>query len=294
MPRPKKSTVTAAKMLPEERALWQAYARQRTPERRNQLCEHYQHLVVAIARRLCERLPNSVELDDMISAGTIGLMGAVQAFEPARGILFGTYATQRIHGQMIDELRLTDHVSRNTRARAARWEHAMSQLRAELQREPTDEEIAVELGGTAEEVTVLRLASVAARQTARLRTGLYRSVEESDRDVSLEWTEIVADPHAAAPDRRQVAGDVWRIVLRGCSKAERLVLIGYYHEEQTMKEIGKSLGMSESRVSQIHSALLDRLRAGNARLRLRDSAPVPSMSRAARRSPIPWPRRASA
>jgi len=233
---------------------WREYARTRSEVLRNFLMEHYLHLVKQIAQRVHAKLPREVELDDLVSAGTFGLMYAIGAYDLGRRIRFETYCAARIRGAMLDELRSWDWVPRLARLRAHKLLSADRQLRLELGREPTSDELAGRLRvsmGELERITrdgnVVRVMPLTSRR--------FQEEEQDDEP------EVLEDRRAIDRVRGVERDDIKRMITRGLSRAEQLIIVLYYFEEMTMKEIGQALDLSESRVSQMHAMVLARLQA---------------------------------
>ena len=236
-------------------SIWREYRRTHNEAARNVLLEHYLPLVKSNSERLAQRLPNEVELDDLISAGIDGLRNALEMFDHGRGIKFETYCATRIRGAILDALRNRDWVPRLVRARANQLAESRRQLEAKLGRAPNAEEMADHMGlSEAEYDRLMREAHAVAV------TSLNRHFSDGDSAREVREMDIVADPRGENPLAHIHQEDLRRIVTKGLSKNERLILILYYYEEMTMKEIGATLDLSESRVSQMHSAILARLK----------------------------------
>ena len=237
-------------------AVWQEYRDRPTLEMRNRLVERYLSLVKYNAERIWARLPDGVELDDLISAGVFGLMDAIDAFDLTRGVKFETYCVPRIRGAMLDELRTMDWVPRLVRSKASKMEAARKALEARLGRPPRPEELAAELGLSLEEFekheTEANAVGLVSLNKKWYETDSYKDVREID---------ILEDKKAEDPTHRLQNRDLMRLVTRGLNRNERLIVILYYYEEMTMKEIGATLNLSESRVSQMHSSIVARLQA---------------------------------
>jgi len=235
--------------------LWNEYRKAATDPARNRLVEQYLPLVRYIADRISSRLPDAVDRDDLTSAGAFGLMGAIKSFDFERGVKFETYCVPRIRGAILDELRTMDWVPRLVRAKATKLSTAVKRLEIELGRKPTNLEIADYLEVTSDEVE--RLISDA--QAARLVSLNKKCFETDGKDV--HEIDILEDRRGEDPTHRIQQTDLMRVVTKGLSKNERLIIILYYYEEMTMKEIGVTLELSESRVSQMHSAIVKRLQS---------------------------------
>ena len=219
------------------------------------LITHYAPLVNQVALRMIGRLPDTVELGDLVSYGMFGLIDAVERFEPERGFKFETYASTRIRGAIIDELRAADWVPRSVRSKARIVEQATRSLEQELMRQVTDEDVAGQLGWATMEVRTVRA------QVALSHVGALDALGGADPETSqLETLISLSVPGAAnsveATERRELlAGAVQQVRDR-----EQEVLRLYYYENLTLAQIGQILGVTESRVSQIHSAAVKKLR----------------------------------
>ena len=244
----------------ETQSLWLEYRRTGDQRLRDRLVLTYAPLVKYVAGRLGSGLPAHVDEADLVSYGLLGLMGAIERYDPERDVKFETYAIARIKGQIIDELRAMDWVPRSVRSRARDIERAIAELESKLGRAPTDEEIAGKLGICEDELEE-SLSEIARSSIAALdelwtvsgsggdQVALIDTIEDErapDPQSSLSQTELreaVADSIARLPER------------------EKLVVTLYYYEELTLREIGEVLGVTESRVSQLHTKAILRLRA---------------------------------
>ena len=242
--------------------VWKDYRAHPTVDLRNRLLEHYLPLVKYNAERIWQRLPDGVDLDDLISAGTFGLMDAVDAFDLDRGVKFETYCVPRIRGAMLDELRSMDWVPRLVRSKQSKCEAARKQLEAALGRPPTREELAEKLG-----VPMEQIEAFVGEATAVNLVSLNKKWYETDSYKDVREIDILEDKKAEDPTTRLQNRDLMRLVTRGLNRNERLIVILYYYEEMTMKEIGATLNLSESRVSQMHSSIVARLQAQLAKRR---------------------------
>ena len=223
-------------------------------ELRNRLVEIYLPLVKYNGERIWAHLPEGVELDDLISAGVFGLMDAIDAFDLSRGVKFETYCVPRIRGAMLDELRTMDWVPRLVRSKATKMEEARKELEARHGRPPTDVELAEKLGLPMEEYE-----KMAADANAVGLISLNKKWYETDSYKDVREIDILEDKKGEDPTRRIQKADLMRLVTKGLNRNERLIIILYYYEELTMKEIGATLDLSESRVSQMHSSIVQRL-----------------------------------
>ena len=240
----------------EERAeLWKAFkADMNDEELRNRLVEIYLPLVKFNGERIWARLPDGVELDDLISAGVFGLMDAIVAFDLSRGVKFETYCVPRIRGAMLDELRTMDWVPRLVRSKASKLAEANRVLEAKLGRHPTDVELAGHM-----EISIPELEKMILDANAVSLISLNKKWYETDSYKDVREIDILEDKKGHDPTRRVQKNDLMRLVTKGLNRNERLIIILYYYEELTMKEIGATLDLSESRVSQMHSSIVQRL-----------------------------------
>ena len=235
--------------------LWKEYKKTGGRRLRNILMEHYLPLVKYTADRISAKLPNEVDVDDLVSAGTFGLLDAIDAFDLSRGVKFETYCSPRIRGAILDELRTMDWVPRLVRSRAHKLESATKILRAELGRLPSEDEIAARLGMNRAEFEKLL-----GDANAVLQISLSRNYVDHDSDRELQEIDVLEDRRSCDPVDELSERDLRRTIMRKLTEIERLILVLYYFEEMTMKEIGATLDLSESRVSQMHSGILARLR----------------------------------
>ena len=223
---------------------------------RNVLMELHYPLVKHIAERLLQTLPKSLELDDLVSAGLFGLMDAIRGFDPDRGIKFKTYCTTRIRGSILDELRSQDWVPRLVRLKAHRLDRAIRQLEGELGRAHNHAEIAQALGITMEE-----LQAHEAEANAKTIFSLSEKWDDGDEEKEMEKVEILADRKSVDPVDTIQQRDALEMITGSLTKKERLIILMYYYEGLTMREIGEIMELTESRVCQIHSNVMARLKA---------------------------------
>ena len=235
--------------------VWSAFKATGTERLRNLLMEHYLPLVKYTADRISAKLPNEVDVDDLISAGVFGLIDAIGAFDLGRGVKFETYCSPRIRGAILDELRTMDWVPRLVRSRAHKLENATKVLRAELGRLPSNDEISDRLDLSKPEFDKLLKDA-----TAVSLVSLSRLFYDNDSSRELQEIDVLEDRRSVNPTEALQRNDLRDAVMEGLTQAEKLILVLYYYEEMTMKEIGTTLDLSESRVSQMHSSILARLR----------------------------------
>jgi RNA polymerase sigma factor FliA len=240
-------------------ALWSEFKRTNDRALRDRLILTYAPLVKYVAGRLGSGLPAHVEEGDLVSYGLLGLIGAIERYDPTLGIKFETYAIARIKGSIIDELRSMDWVPRSVRARARDIERGIAALEAKLHRAPTDEEISSQLGITEEEFqeSLLEISRSSIAALDELWTG-------SGEGDPVALIDTIEDPEAPEPqaamsqtELREALGEA----IARLPEREKLVVTLYYYEELTLREIGEVLGVTESRVSQLHTKAILRLKA---------------------------------
>ncbi len=236
--------------------VWVDYKKDQTDQHlRNTLMERYLPLVRYNAERVWSKLPDGVDLNDLISAGVFGLMDAIEAFDMERGVKFETYCVPRIRGAMLDELRTMDWVPRLVRSKASKLEAARKQAEVELGYSPSDSDIAAKLQISAEEYDRLK-----AEASAVNLVSLNKKWYETDSYKDVREVDILEDMKGEDPTNGIQRRDLMKLVTKGLNRNERLIIILYYYEELTMREIGNTLGLSESRVSQMHSSIVLRLK----------------------------------
>lgn len=227
----------------------------RVEELRNALMERHLPLVRYIAERLLQTLPKSIELDDLVSAGLFGLMDAIRGFDPERGIKFKTYCTTRIRGSILDQLRSQDWVPRLVRLKAGRIEKAYQRLTGEFGREPTHAELAQALNMDHGE-----LSKEINEASARAMFSLSEKWEDHDDDNATEKVDILEDRGSIDPLHELNRRDLLNYLTRSLTHKERFIIEQYYQVGHTMREIGEMLALTESRVCQIHSNVMGRLK----------------------------------
>ena len=244
----------------ELRDLWRRYKEHGDLEARERLVVAYSPLVKYVAGRTASGLPAHVDEADLISYGLSGLINAIERFELEREIKFETYAITRIRGAIIDELRSMDWVPRSVRSRARDIEKAHTKLEHRLQRAPTDEEIAAEMGIELGEFHDL-LLQISKSSVAALDE-LWSVGDSTGDSVSLldTLTDDTAPDPAAMMDQSELRDRVADAIAR-LPEREKLVVALYYYENLTLREIGEVLGVTESRVSQLHTKAVLRLRS---------------------------------
>ena len=239
--------------------LWTSYRRDHDPKTRDRLILTYAPLVKYVAGRLGSGLPAHVDDDDLVSYGLLGLMGAIERYDPDQNVKFETYAIARIRGSIIDELRAMDWVPRSVRSRAREIERTIGDLESRLGRAPTDEEIARRLGITEDELgdslTAISRSSIAALDE------LWTVSPQGDQVALIDTIEDTSGPNPqsalAESEMKEAVGEA----IARLPEREKLVVTLYYYEELTLREIGEVLGVTESRVSQLHTKAILRLKS---------------------------------
>jgi RNA polymerase sigma factor for flagellar operon FliA len=238
------------------RELWEEFKTSGHESLRNRLIEHYLPLVRYTADRMVTKLPASVDVGDLYSAGVFGLMDAINNFDIDRGIKFKTYCSTRIHGAIVDALRQDDWVPRLVRNKANKVDRAVRELETLLGRQPDDVELAAHLEMSLEELDqLLRSGTPATLMSLSERWG------DDESGKSMQAVDAIADEREECPVDRIAANDFMELVTRHLSMKERMIVMLYYFDELTMREIGMILDLSESRVCQIHARIVKKLRA---------------------------------
>lgn len=234
----------------QQEPIWEEYQRTRNPKIKEQLIIKYISLVKYVAGRMMISLPPSVELGDLESAGIMGLIDAIDRFDPKFGVKFESYAIPRIKGSILDELRKLDWVPRSIRTKSRELERVIFQLENEVGRPVTDEEISQRMNLTLEEYYTL-LKEVGTTSLLSLDESIFN---EEGGTASLH--EVIEDKEVQHPleeINREELKDLMIKAIDELPEIERLVIALYYYEELTLYEIGQVLQLSESRISQIHT-----------------------------------------
>jgi RNA polymerase sigma factor for flagellar operon FliA len=240
--------------VPDVEEVWRRYGETRDPEARNRLVVRYAPLVKYVVGRLRGRLPEHVDQQDLLSEGILGLVAAVERFDPTREVQFQTYAIPRIQGAILDSLRASDWLPRRVRAEVKRVEKTRAHLQSMTGSAPSSAEVAASMGATTEQVASLERAAMSAHMG---------SLEEID--AAYERAFPVSDPTHGADDDE--AAEVLIGAIRQLDERDQVILALYYFEQLTLAEIGSVLGVSESRISQLRTRATESLRG-----RLRTSA----------------------
>jgi RNA polymerase sigma factor for flagellar operon FliA len=220
---------------------------------RNRLVEAYQGLVHEIVLRFAQRLPRSVERGDLVTAANVGLMSAVESFDPARGVRFEAYADMRIRGALLDELRTQDWLPRPWRARLDLQKRTLEALRAELGREPSDVEVAAAMELSFDEYELL-FGTILPGSSAGAKSPVQNGAEARFR------LDGVADARSHPPGEALTRTELLRLLAERMSELEYRIVYLKYWEDLSMREIGELTQLSESRVCKIHARLLERLK----------------------------------
>jgi len=242
-----------------EDELWSLYRKSKDPAIRDAFIRQYAPLVKYVAGKVAAGMPNTVEFDDLVGFGAFGLLDAIDRFDPEKNVKFKTYAVTRIRGAIFDELRSIDWVPRSVRQKTKEIEEAVVGLEAKLGRPATDHEIAGALGLSEDELlkTMLKISGTSVLSL----NDVWYSGDDSDK---ISIGESIESPLSLNPDAAVEREEVKRVIVQAISELpekEKKVLVLYYYEDLTLKEIGQVLEVTESRVSQLHTKAILRLRA---------------------------------
>jgi RNA polymerase sigma factor for flagellar operon FliA len=242
-----------------EEELWLEYRNTRSPALRDTFIRQYMPLVKYVAGKISVGMPGSVEFDDLVGFGQFGLLDAINKYDPEKNVKFKTYAVTRIRGAIFDELRQLDWVPRSVRQKSREIEEAIIRLESRLGRTATDAEIAESMGLTEQEFqqTVLKVSGTSVLSL----NDVWYSGDDSDH-VSIG--DCIESPASLNPDVIVEREEIRRVITEAINELpekEKMVLVLYYHEDLTFKEIGQVLNVSESRISQLHTKANLRLRA---------------------------------
>ena len=242
-----------------EEELWILYKNSRDPEIRDKFVRQYAPLVKYVAGKVAIGMPHNVEFDDLVGFGVFGLFDAIEKFDPEKHVKFKTYAVTRIRGAIFDELRSIDWVPRSVRQKAREVEDAVRRLETALGRSATDREIAKEMRVGLSDFQKLML-KISGTSILSLNDVWYTG-EDNDK-VSI--VESIESPQSLNPDTIVEKDEIKRVIIEAIGELpdkEKKVLVLYYYEDLTLKEIGKVLEVTESRISQLHTKAIMRLRA---------------------------------
>jgi RNA polymerase sigma factor for flagellar operon FliA len=242
-----------------EQDLWKLYRKSGDSRIRDYFVKQYAPLVKYVAGKIAIGMPHNVEFDDLVGFGVFGLFDAIEKFDPGKHVKFKTYAVTRIRGAIFDELRSIDWVPRSVRQKAREVEETVRSLESRLGRSATDEEIAEAMDMDVESFQSLIL-KISSTSILSLNDVWYTG--EDDDQISI--VESVESPKSLNPDAIVEREEIKRVIVEAIDELpekEKKVLILYYYEDLTLKEIGHVLGVTESRISQLHTKAIMRLRA---------------------------------
>jgi RNA polymerase sigma factor for flagellar operon FliA len=249
------------KLLEEktEEELWELYRKTQDPQIRDMFVKQYAPLVKYVAGKVAVGMPHNVDFDDLVGFGVFGLIDAINKYDPDKHVKFKTYAVTRIRGAIFDELRSIDWVPRSVRQKSREIEDTVHRLEASLGRSATDKEIAAELG-MSESDFQKTMMKISGTSILSLNDVWYTS-EENDR---ISIVDSIESPQSLNPDTIVEKEEVKRVIVQAINELpekEKKVLVLYYYEDLTLKEIGKVLEVTESRISQLHTKAIMRLRS---------------------------------
>jgi len=242
-----------------EEELWASYKKSRDPLIRESFIKQYAPLVKYVAGKVAANMPQSVEFEDLVGFGVFGLIDAIDKFDPEKNVKFKTYAVTRIRGAIFDELRSIDWVPRSVRQKSREIEDAIVGLESKLGRPASDQEIAGAMGLSEEEFskTMMKISSTSILSL----NDVWYAADDSDK---ISIGDSIESPTSLNPDAIIEREEIKRVIVKAISDLpdkEKKVLVLYYYEDLTLKEIGKVLEVTESRVSQLHTKAILRLRA---------------------------------
>lgn len=240
-------------------ALWEDYKSDQNSAARDKLIVHYSPLVKYVAGRVSTGLPANIEQADLVSYGIFGLIDAIDKFELGRGIKFETYAISRIKGAIIDELRAIDWVPRSVRFKAREIEKTLSRLEAKLHRTPTDDEIAAEMGVGIEDLRTI-YSQVSFVSLVALDELMMTGGEKGDKLSLIDTLEDTSSDDPVALFESEEMKHILAQAINRLSEREKIVVTLYYYEGMTLNEIGQVLGVTESRICQMHTKAVMQLR----------------------------------
>jgi RNA polymerase sigma factor FliA len=226
--------------------LWRRFLARRGQAERNALVELYQRRLADVVRRFAQHLPRRIDPGDLATAANVGLIAAIESFDPSRGVPFEGYCEVRIRGALLDELRMQDWLPRPWRTRVERHKRASEELRARLGREPADHEISDELHVSLEQYQSEFVAAMP----------IAPGTLSADDAWSLD---VVPDPNLDSPGERLTREELLALIAQRLTPQEYRIVYLRYWEDLPMREIGELEGVSESRISKIHAKLLERL-----------------------------------
>ncbi len=242
-----------------EQELWESYRKTKDPKIRDHFIKQYAPLVKYVAGKVAIGMPHNVEFDDLVGFGSFGLLDAIEKYDPEKHVKFKTYAVTRIRGAIFDELRSIDWVPRSVRQKTREIEETVHRLEASLGRSASDEEIAKEMGMSLSDFqkTMLQISGTSILSL----NDLWYSGDDNDK-VSI--VDSIESPQSLNPDTIVEKEEIKRVIVQAINELpdkEKKVLVLYYYEDLTLKEIGQVLEVTESRISQLHTKAIMRLRA---------------------------------
>ena len=257
----KDEAVMAENLIEEktEEELWKAYKKSKDPKIRDAFVRQYAPLVKYVAGKIAISMPHNVEFDDLVGFGVFGLFDAIKKFDPDKHVKFKTYAVTRIRGAIFDELRSIDWVPRSVRQKSREIEDTMRHLESSLGRAASDRELAGAMGVSVKEFekTMLKISGTSILSL----NDVWYTGEDNDK-VSI--ADSIESPQSLNPETIVEKDEMKRVIAQAINELpekEKKVLVLYYYEDLTLKEIGKVLEVTESRVSQLHTKAIMRLRA---------------------------------
>ncbi|MCL2801695.1 MAG: RNA polymerase sigma factor WhiG [Treponema sp.] len=242
-----------------EEELWQQYRKNRDPAIRETFIKQYNPLVKYVAGKVAVGMPNNVEFDDLVGYGVFGLLDAIDKYDPDKNVKFKTYAVTRIRGAIFDELRLIDFVPRSVRQKTREIESTISSLEAQLGRTASDQEIANAMGMN--ETEYMKTMQKISGTSIISLNDLWYSGDDNDK-VSIG--DSIESPSSLNPDVMVVNEEIRRVIVEAINELpdkEKKILVLYYYEDLTLKDIGRVLQVTESRVSQLHTKAVLHLRS---------------------------------
>ena len=248
-----------------EDELWLEYRKTKSPQLRDKFIRQYMPLVKYVAGKLAVGMPGSVEFDDLVGFGQFGLLDAIEKFDPGKNVKFKTYAVTRIRGAIFDELRQLDWVPRSVRQKSREIEDTIVELESKLGRTATDAEIAEKLGVSESEYqqTVMKVSGTSVLSL----NDVWYSGNDNDH---MSIGDSIESPSSLNPDVIVEREEIRKVIIEAINELpekEKMVIVLYYHEDLTFKEIGQVLEVSETRISQLHTKANLRLRAKLTNLR---------------------------
>ena len=245
--------------LKSEDELWQRYRKTKDPSIRETFIKQYAPLVKYVAGKVAMGMPQNVEFDDLVGYGVFGLMDAIDKYDPEKNVKFKTYAVTRIRGAIFDELRQIDWVPRSVRQKTREIEAVISSLEAQLGRTASDNEVAAALG--INESEYLKTIQKISGTSILSLNDVWFSGDESDK---ISIGDSIESPSSLNPDVIVEKDEIRRVIVEAINDLpdkEKKILVLYYYEDLTLKDIGRVLEVTESRVSQLHTKAILRLRS---------------------------------